>query len=415
MSPSEGANSRKPPFLTLPNELLFEVASNLESFEDRNSLVRTSRFFRAMFNTDLYRRAVAADGIVLDKIVERVLSRYRLTSLTLLLDNGLSVNHSGHFAGYYYEDTMLRFLCGLDNQKRSVRLARLLIQRGTDIEAKCHLKETALYRAISYMNYPIAALLLAHGAEPNVASHLGETPLLCACGRGWGQAEMIHLLIAHGADIEARSAIGDTPLILSSVRKEKHGIMKALLELGADAGAHNECGETPLHYASCWLEGQHHELAKSLLEHGADVNATDRVGLTPLQWLLGSNSRDPLFMAKFLLENGADVNRVSRGGISPLHTACSNVRGLSTLLTYQYGDLLELLLEYGAIINAPDAGGRTALSYLLISFEGYANKGAITDLIGFQAKVLLAHGANLEVLTAEERGQLSRVMGVIDE
>jgi hypothetical protein len=33
------------PLPTLPNELLFEVASNLEKFKDLNSLLRTTRVY----------------------------------------------------------------------------------------------------------------------------------------------------------------------------------------------------------------------------------------------------------------------------------------------------------------------------------------------------------------------------------
>jgi hypothetical protein len=81
------------PLLTLPNELISEVASRLESFEDLDSLVRTSRFFHTLLNTHLYRRAVAADDPIREDIVRWVLPQYRLASLTLLLDNGLSAHH----------------------------------------------------------------------------------------------------------------------------------------------------------------------------------------------------------------------------------------------------------------------------------------------------------------------------------
>jgi hypothetical protein len=59
------------------------VASHLKSFKDLNSLARTSRFFHMMFNPHLYRRAIAADRIVLDGIVGWVLSGHRLASLRL--------------------------------------------------------------------------------------------------------------------------------------------------------------------------------------------------------------------------------------------------------------------------------------------------------------------------------------------
>jgi hypothetical protein len=166
MDPTE-ATSSKSPLLGLPNELICEVASHLKSFKDLNALVRTSPVFHGMFNANLYRRSVAANRSVLGDIVGWALSGYRLTSLILLLDNGLSVNHTGRFLPRcMYDETMLSFLCSLDDQERSVPLARLLIQRGADMEVKDGLyADTALFKAIRYDNYEIAALLLAHGAD----------------------------------------------------------------------------------------------------------------------------------------------------------------------------------------------------------------------------------------------------------
>jgi hypothetical protein len=187
--------------MTLPNELFLEVASHLKSFKDLNALVRTSRFFHGMFNTDLYRRAVAVDSTVRDDIVGWVLRRCRLASLTLLLDNGLSVNHTGRFfSRYFYEETMLFTLCRLVDQERSVPLARMLIQRGADIEKKNVYSDTVLLWAIWHDNYEITALLLAHGADLNVMDRWGKTPLHIASSQS--DARMINLLVAHGATVD---------------------------------------------------------------------------------------------------------------------------------------------------------------------------------------------------------------------
>jgi ankyrin repeat protein len=55
-------------------------------------------------------------------------------------------------------------------------------------------------------------------------------------------------------------------------------------------------------------------------------------------------------MAKLLLENGADVNAVSSDGRSSLDYALFSGCGLA---------VVELLLEYGAMINATDTLGYT--------------------------------------------------------
>jgi hypothetical protein len=116
---TEGIRS---PLMALPNEL-----------SDLNFLLRTTGFFHTLFNTRLYRRAVAASDPVREDIVQWVLSEYRLASLTLLLDNGLSVDQK---LDTLYPKTLLRRICGLSDQKRTVSLARLLIERGADVEER---------------------------------------------------------------------------------------------------------------------------------------------------------------------------------------------------------------------------------------------------------------------------------------
>jgi ankyrin repeat protein len=352
MGSTDGVSS-KSPLMELPNELFIEVASHLKSFNDLNSLVRTSQFFHGMFNTDLYCRAVAADGAVLDDIVRWVLSRYRLASLTLLLDHGLSVNRTVKSGGGLFQETMLHFLGELRDRERSVPLVRLLIQRGADMEVKdAQSSKTVLHQAVAHNNCEMAALLLGHGADLNAVGHWGDTLLHTTSNTVTGKADMIHLLIAHGADIEARATSDDTPLIRSSIHRNPH-VMAALLEHGADAGAHNEFGQTTLHWGSRWIDRQHHELAKSLLKHGANVNATDASGRKPLHWLVSSVEGDHLFMLRFLLENGADVNAITNNGLSVLQCA---------LHGHFSADVVPLLLEYGADVSVLNRKERQLLS-----------------------------------------------------
>jgi hypothetical protein len=313
----EGIRS-KSLLLGLPNELFPDVASHLESFKDLNSLVCTSQFFHGMFNAHLYRRAVAADCLVRDDIVGWVLSKCRLASLTLLLDNGLSVDHTGTFGNYVYEGTMLYFLCTLPDQERSIPLAQLLIQRGADMELTG--------------NYSFTALGL-----PNTGKKFGYTPLYSASSRN--NARIVNLLIAHGAAIDPRHNSNYTPL-MGAILGHASDVIPMLLAHGADGGARNNSGQTPLHYASMWFKSEHHELAKSLLDHGAIVNATDEDGRTPLHWAAFAPGDSGLFMVKFLLDNGADVNALSTLGSSPLKDSInSNSQRVAAVLITHGADV----------------------------------------------------------------------------
>jgi ankyrin repeat protein len=387
-----GGDSSRSQLMRLPNEIIFEVAPHLQGFSDLNSLVRTSRFFHTMFNSRLYHLAVAADDSTLDNAIGYILSEYRLSSLTLLLDNGLSVKHTGKFAGDPDEQVMLRFLCKLDDQKRAVPLARLLIQRGANVDAKDvhpgHSAETVLYNAVVHNNCEMAALLLSHGADVNAVNLQGKTPLHWACLGDGNNAEIIHLLIAHGADIEARCADGETPLLWS---RNPHAIA-ALLEHGADAGVRGIAGMTPLHWACEWFESEHEELGKSLLENGALVNATLENGETPLHCIVTEERDSCLFLAKFLLENGADVNAISDDGWSPLH--CAIMRNPDRGV-----ELIALLLHHGAMVNKPDESGLayTPLHWLFI--------GPSRDEL-LKAKLLLDHGADVNAISSNGESPL---------
>jgi ankyrin repeat protein len=363
MSSTEGISS-KSPLIELPNELILEVFSHLKCLKDHNSLVRTSSFFHTMFNPHLYRLAITARPAVRDEIVGWVLSGHRLASLTILLDNGLPVNVTGKFGSGQEQGTML-FFCLYrfekpDDQKRSATLAQLLLQRGADIKTKSGThSNNFLIGAISYSNCPIAALLLAHGADVNEVGFNGEPPLHYAITKLFKDTfEMIRLLIAHGADIEARDFDGHTPLIHAALYCPR--AMAVLLENGADTNAHNKRGETPLHLALGVYKRQHFGLIKSLLEHGANVKQADMAGWTPLHWLLEHldetefYSEEAVEITQLLLDNGADINGISNDGLSPLQCALSG-----DCLAGSY--VVELLLARGADVNVLDEDERQQL------------------------------------------------------
>jgi ankyrin repeat protein len=369
--------SSKSPLLTLPNELLLEVAAYLKRFRDLNALLRTSRFFHTLFRTLLYRRAITANDTVRDDIVSWVLSNYRVASLTRLLDHGLSANHK-----FTNRRDLLRTVCRRNKKACSVLLARLLLEQGADIEAKdARTSITVLHTAVRRGNLGIVALLLAHGADVNVADKNGWTALYSAAyyghrdiatllvahgadvniakNNGWtplhhaamdGYCDLVTLLLAHGADVDAHSKNGLTPLVVA-LRNRRIDIIPVLLAHGADACAHGDKGRTPLHVVSAYFRSDDHELAKLLLDHGADVNASDFYGRSPLCLIsgyTGSFWADKLSMAEFLLENGADVNATANDGRSPLQNAVYN----SSLSKECRDRLVALLKAHGADTSA---------------------------------------------------------------
>jgi ankyrin repeat protein len=111
----------------------------------------------------------------------------------------------------------------------------------------------------------IILTLLAAGANPNLATDDGTTPLMVAAGLG-------RPTFQPGLRRGGRSIGGEEAV-------------KILVEAGANVNAVNEADFTALHGAS--FRGLD-EIIKYLVEHGADINARDFRGRTPYRIAEGS-------------------------------------------------------------------------------------------------------------------------------
>ena len=88
-------------------------------------------------------------------------------------------------------------------------------------------------------------------------------------------------------------------------------IVRSLIENGAEVGATDVLGRTPLHVAV-----DHPRVVEILLEEGAAVNATDSLSNTPLHRALETPETVDL-----LIEAGANVEARNTAGSTPLEMA----------------------------------------------------------------------------------------------
>jgi len=128
---------------------------------------------------------------------------------------------------------------------------------------------------------PVAAVLVAKGADLNAKNKLGYTPLLCAIGRD--QIPLAKFLVEKGCDVNCTIDVpgrnkGLTPLH-AAVGTGYTEMVDLLAGKGAKVNAQMDDGNSPLHIAAIY---NYPKAAKVLLQHNADLQLRNQKGQTPL-------------------------------------------------------------------------------------------------------------------------------------
>ena len=119
--------------------------------------------------------------------------------------------------------------------------------------------QTPFLRAAFSGDTTVMKLLLEHGADPNLPTQAGTTPLMAASGVGWVVAqtytesmpsllEAIRICLAHGADVNAVNSMGLTAL-LGAANKGGDDIIKLLVANGAKLDAVDAHGRDAYRWA----------------------------------------------------------------------------------------------------------------------------------------------------------------------
>ncbi len=251
---------------------------------------------------------------------------------------------------------------------------------------------TPFMYAVLYTDVPTLEGLIKQGADPNQRNDAGATALMWAAV----DLEKTRVLVAHGANVNAKSEDARSPLMIAAGRPGGAPIVKLLLAHGANVNPTSNPGaeSSPLLEAS--LAGEA-ESMQALLDGGAEFKdiagfaLTNAVGadcwkcvdllvarnLDPMQYTIALQIvavLDDPNLIRLMLQHGADVNAADPTGRTPLQYAA-----VSDLLPIE---TIRMLLEKGANINAKSQHsqsgdtGRTALD--LAKFHGDT---AVVDLL----------------------------------
>ncbi len=239
---------------------------------------------------------------------------------------------------------------------------------------------TPFMYAVLYTGAPTLEQLLKQGADVNKRNDANATALMWAAT----DLEKTRLLLSHGAEVNARSSDLRTPLMIAARRPGNSGVVKLLLDRGANANpnVHPIAESSPLIEAASAGDSESMEL---LLGHGADAKSAAQPALemaVTMQCpkclaLLAAKDLDkeaytlalPDVTAlgdadavRVMLDHGANVNAVDPLGRTPLmYAAASDMLSL---------DVVKLLVERGADVNAKDShkqGGDSGLTVLDIA------------------------------------------------
>ncbi|CAB0038486.1 unnamed protein product [Trichogramma brassicae] len=286
--------------------------------------------------------------------------------------------------------------------------------------------DSPLHLALRRRNKEVARLLLARGADPNVANKRGRTPLHRVCN----DLELAEMLFEHArrrVEIDARDDLGNTALRLALVRDNRE-VAELLLRRGADPTlANNRNGRSPLHLI--FKQKSYAELARLLLEVGGGkkvkLDVQDKQGNSPLHLAAAKRRTRQI---ELLLRHGADPNLANRRGLTCLdvclrhdssHDRCAiktflgicdevgrRVRidraSLGWAVTNFLPDVLDLLLDHGGadLLSRDFVFPRAEEFYDDIDSKLTAASGLLTCVEGLERRgYRMQRGAALEIVT----------------
>lgn len=222
--------------------------------------------------------------------------------------------------------------------KGDVKVVRILISEGQDINQRNRKGKTPIFLAIKNNKVEVVKVLIDNGADLTLQDEYIATPLHYAANIP--NIEIARMLVDAGANVDAISdRTNYTPLCYAVI--EGHiEIIKFLLERGADNNVTLGYNESTLLHMSINDFKRPMEVTQTLLESGLDINALDKEGRTPLH-VITYSLVSRVTTAKFLLENGADATLKDDNGMTALDYAKK----------YRKTELVQLLESYGVRKN----------------------------------------------------------------
>lgn len=227
----------------------------------------------------------------------------------------------------------------LATEKDYTDLVGALIQKGANPDkADLNTSETALIKAVRNQNFDTISILLNAGANPNLSTNQGLTPL------GLAIDLKNENLATHLLSSGATNGISKENLFLYAFKKNPIGV-SLMLAGGISPNVNDDDNNTPLIISAA---NGDFESAKQLVSYRANVNVKNKYAMTPLLYAVKGKYWD---IAEYLINNGAKINPVNSYGQNALFWAAYHGNA----------QLVHNLLMRGANYAQKTRRGQTAL------------------------------------------------------
>ena len=260
----------------------------------------------------------------------------------LLIDNGADV-HARMDDG---ASTLHQAVTSYEFEKTNATLNIIdqLLAHGVEIESRDHDGHTVLHQAVCYGRVDLLPEIISRGAIVETTNKRQETALDSACQRDCFDA--VKVLVSHGADINSIHSGGCKGLGAAALNGHVD-----LVTFLFDNGAKPLPGSRDDSELLCAARSGISEIVQSMIDHGC--------GSQGPRSLLQASLLDSAQVVAQLIEHGVSPNTQNIKRQTALHMAVLGKRMEGQTKNCR-NDVIKLLIEKGAVINAMDAEGKNA-------------------------------------------------------
>ncbi len=320
-------------------------------------------------------RRPKAPGILRSSMIIQAIKEGRVDQLARALRLGMSPNQKSREGETPVELAIINAAMG----GKGLQMLQYLVRAGASLETLTSKGDTPLTLALKERATDVVAYLITQGVNMRTPDAAGNNPLQIIIMNG--DMDAFEYFVHRNLGINDVNSVGDRPLD-TALRHMNVEMAMELIAEGALVGERDADRLTPLHRAA---EANQFDVVALLVQRGAstnlragpelnsplnisaknadfdsvkfmmrsgdgNVNLPNAQGQTAII-LAGSNPRTTVDMINFLINNGAIVGAVDSDGNTALHAAAS-AGNIPVILN---------LLRKGSIIDQPNNRGETAL------------------------------------------------------